>query len=883
MIGDHMEIRDPLKIKELHLERSPINNGVWDRLIPDMKLCILVELDAITFIRASEVSKEWQKLLQDNSLCKAICENSDNQFILYYGNLWEILSDASWTYLMNSNILLARYFRDIFDEIPENVVRFLDDCFSVLLAEINPDEYSDTDLTRLHQYLPPLPADGMLANSILKKLQELFIQMKAQVKNETVSAKLTKSIPINYYSKIKLLLQLRQMEQLLTTLVILRKMKPYCSDDHLLSIITNRFWIRSLTTKGLLLLTICKPKLNSGYDYIKIRELLRTNSTQVTEVKKKYFQYLQRWFNQAREEELLRAFDSFPETILTEPKFLAHISDRTMLILALRTFVYYVPSLFENREFIQRLKALPHAGNILIGLTQNKIEFNKEILQDSKNEEASQGQRFAEKIIHHFELTYCLTSKQLLSIVNLADVSSVRTAIIENNDFTSRIGCDFNLLQGVATKIFYSVPSFKPILLAKHPSIINKLSGDTCTSLILTNRQTALEVLQNDQLVLLLKPHHFKQLEKKYKTVQRIFFLILKREEEWLGREKAALAVKTELELYQLALSENDLSQLAAHFLAESDLTSKLDKIQLITLFNHCNRLKGSLLFAEPITKMLETQSPEEFCSLASSKEAIARFVAEYLTKNKKRLRMFSIAQLQTLIEGSHNLLLPPSFISVLEQTLAALPNRPRSYSLQDSRIKKEPLLYSPSLFVKWRTFPSKNVSPMDKNTGASLGRQDPKPRSNSITSMPIQIKPPPPPAPKKSKGSLGRILVIGALILFGAIGLLCLASGVGTFAGLGLLTTLLTAINVFKLSLDILAGILVFTGVVTTLFSLAMIKNCLKNEPKPPPPSGSISALKYEKTKFRGRTFQPSLVKDYRSPEQVSDTVSKNSYSYTF
>jgi hypothetical protein len=77
-----------------------------------------------------------------------------------------------------------------------------------------------------------------------------------------------------------------------------------------------------------------------------------------------------------------------------------------------------------------------------------------------------------------------------------------------------------------------------------------------------------------------------------------------------------------------------------------------------------------------------------------------------------------------------------------------------------------------------------------------------------------------------------------------------------------------LTAINVFKLSLDILAGILVFTGVVTTLFSLAMIKNCLKNEPGPPPPSGSTSALKYEETKFRGRTFQPSLVKDYRPPK---------------
>jgi hypothetical protein len=895
-----METRDFSQAPNLPLKTLPGQTSIWDRLVPDLKLLLLKHLDLVTSIKASAVSKEWERLLHDDFLWKEIHEHSNVQAILYQGQLWKILYTQAENPSSNSVTLLASYFKEIFEEKPENPIHFLDNCFSHFLDKNKEIKYSNTDLTRLKQYISPFPDKNPPSFYVSIQLEQLLTEVEERIKNEKVSQldKLTNITPINYCSTVKLFLQLRQLEQLLTTLLIFWKVGRHYFYPTYLSAITNSLWTHSLTAKGLLLLTTHYQKLNSKYEYDKTNKLLKTDATQVTKVQKTYFECLQNWFSQADEEEL-KAFAelaSSSEFILTEPA-LAHISARTMLILALCTPAEDIPLLFGNLEFIQRLKTLPHAGNILIGLAQNKVAFNEEILQGPKNDETRRGKAFAQEIIYSSRLSCCLTDEELLTILNLSSDWSIALAIGKNDDFANRIACDINLLIVVAKT------AFTPLLLAKHTSIMNKLTGDTCTSLALTNDEPAIAiaVLKNDQFALLLRPHHFEQLKKKYGTVQSLIALILKREGEWQEREKAVLATKTELELYHLALSEHGLLRLATHCLAgRSHLASKLTSTQFIALFNHCNRPlqeRQLLFFAEPVAEILAQQSLAALFSLALGQDAIAYFAAEYLSKNEKHLTMLATKDLQSLIQHYHALLpAAASFTSAfknalkrarekaferackagaIEQSIEALPlpNRSRSYSFQDLRPKENSLRQSPPRPEKQHDSLSKqsrddNISirlndarayerihekaieatikrARKKASDSGLGRHHFKLKNYHKTPMFPEFRsayslrrnssafftPSSNFSSRRSKGSLACILKTSMLVLLAALGLLCLATGAGALAGLGFLTAALIAINVFKLSMDIIATILMLTGAMTTAsvitFSCNLAQTC--------------------------------------------------------
>jgi hypothetical protein len=675
-----------------------INNGIFGILPKEIRYLIFRELDFVSLFKAAQVCKEW---LQSELLWISVYENPIHKDALYRGCLWQVTFRESVKPSPSVNDLLSVYFEDCFNRTlsPDNVNHFLHTLFYYFLIGIC---LLGEDLSPCKHYVGSWTAKRFLEKlgellqttkkwgPELEKLHQTTQQYSAELKEP---GKITQrllpksdeeslSLGIFYQECIKILLQLRQLEELLTPLALLHRINAWETQQGGESdfiIVANVGRKNSLTAKGLLALAAHIPTLSPGYEYKSIKELLEQNPEQVTEDKRIYFASLKYWFSQAGEEELLKAFRKSPEIILMEPAFLAHISDRSMLTLALSLITASVYMPFKNPEFVRRLKALPNAGNVLVGLVQENVEFNEEILQTSGKYTRWQGESFAKQIIFHTELTRCLTKDQLIILLRPLLYGFIKDAVVENDNIATRIGCDYDLLVFVARKI-----SDRPIplvVLAKHASIVDKLSGDTCTSLALTDNQTALNVLEDDQLSLPLKPVHFARLREKYSTV-KINALIQQREEEWLEREKAAVLTKTELELYELALSQEELSQYAADCLAgRSTLVSKLGKIKLIRLFSHynppfeklCCTCPKKLLFAEPLLEILVSQSLRELFSLAFRKEPIAYLAATCLADNRDWLKALSTGELRSLIQHYQRLAPHAPFVRVFKETLKSI------------------------------------------------------------------------------------------------------------------------------------------------------------------------------------------------------------------
>jgi hypothetical protein len=839
-------------------------NEIFTIFPEEIYYLIFMALDLVSLFKVAQTCQKWQQLLKDSSpVWEGIYNHPNNQTILYHGLLWKVLFKQPEDSQPNSNIFLASYFKEVFNEEPENVADFLEGCFSDFFMgrKRYADEYSNTDLTRLCQYPMPWITHDKSTHRILKKLQKLFAQIQKWIKNGKVSCQLTKLDSIDYYPAVKLLLQLRQLEQLLTTVLIHYKMNTYYLDFTLyVAMLADSLCAHSLTAKGLLLLTLHDPILSPGYEYKIIKE---TTSEQATKVKKKYFECLKHWFSQAAEEELLEAFENSPEIILMEPAFLAHISDRRMLILASNVFATNVHMPFKNPEFVRRLKALPNAGDVLVGLTQGKVEFNGEIFQDSRDNKKWNERNFAELIILHPELTRCLTKDQLIILLPLPLTWFIKKAIVTNDNFATHIGCNYDLLVSVAQQIFNA----EPILLAKHASVVGKLSGDTCANLALTNEQTALKVLEDEQLFLPLKPAHFARLREKYSAV-KINHLIQQRQEEWLKREKAAVLTKTALELYELALSQEELSEYAAECLAgRSTLSNKLSKIKLIRLFNHyhpfeklCCTNPEKPLFAEPLLAILASQPVEALFSLASGKEPIAYLAAKCLADNQDRLKL-SIGQLRSLVQHYQKLAPHAPFVRVFKEKLHAITNtmndliKPHADRIPPSLVEKQKSDFMarrsklPSLLITHVSKRSPYVplakkplpSPSFKELKESL---HPAPHYDSSERkatfrqeepevLPNHYSAPVSPPSLRKKYSLARIIALVLLGLLALSSLLCFASGVGAFAGLGFMVATLTAINVLNISLHAIAAILLAASTFTFFSSIGGF-NYLKKTSKP-------------------------------------------------
>ncbi len=435
---------------------------------------MLQEIDLVTLFKSSEIDKEWykywQSLLSDENENSAyfwqlIYEHPKHYATLCHGELWKRALLEACEPQPTKDRLLTTYLKQTFDvDLPRNetVSTFFDKCFHVFLGTVNSIKIGTqffcsskhNNYVACQDYLKRKTDKGIVvetwsAKSMLEEINKLLMLLHSWVgakKIDRSSLQLEKSKQLkpfgfnlkqledkDYKILVKTLLQLRQLEQMLTTVILLYKCDGLLGNtNEKLSVLTDTRWSHLLTLRGLLAICAHDATLNPGRHYEEVyidglpeetrKIYYRFESKKViTEEQRTYFNCIKKWGGEATEGELLEAFDEhYNYLLLIEELFLARLSDKKVLelVLGADTEINFV---FDSACFVQRLRLIllsvskEEAAAVLLGLIGDEFKFADQKFKCKR--ESCYASDVAHGILLHPQLTQFLTNEQLLTVV----------------------------------------------------------------------------------------------------------------------------------------------------------------------------------------------------------------------------------------------------------------------------------------------------------------------------------------------------------------------------------------------------------------------------------------------------------------------------------